>query len=58
MAICELLGDIFELFRCPESSYQPSRATILTENVARGIRPALRTGEQVRFARMSGMGFI
>ena len=35
MAICELLGDIFELFRCLESSYKPSQATILTENVAR-----------------------
>ena len=58
MAICELLGDIFELFRCLESSYKPSRATILTENAARRIRPALRTGEQVRFARMSGRDFI
>ena len=58
MAICELLGDIFELFRCLERSYKPSQATILTENVARGIRPTLRTGEQVRFARMSGRDFI
>lgn len=58
MAICELLGDIFEIFRCLESSYKPYQATILTENVARGIRPALRTGEQVRFAEMSGRGFI